>query len=52
MNSIWGGSSEDAFFSSEAIERHRVLQKPEYEASGRSTKQAYYVISVDVGRKG
>lgn len=51
-NSVWGGSADDAFFDSEVIDRHRILQKPEYEASGRSNKQAYYIISVDVGRKG
>jgi hypothetical protein len=28
------------------------LKQPEYEFSGRSTKNAYYVVAVDVGRKG
>lgn len=50
--SIWSGISEDAFFDGEVFNRNRILQKPEYEASGRSNAQAYYVISVDVGRKG
>ena len=50
--SIWSGISEDAFFDGEVFNRNRILQKPEYEASGRSSAQAYYVISVDVGRKG
>jgi len=27
------------------------LLQPEYEASGRSSNQAYYILSVDVGRK-
>ena len=50
--SIWTGTAEDAFFDGEIFDRHRILQKPEYEASGRSSAQAYYIISVDVGRKG
>lgn len=50
--SLWSGAAEDAFFDPDVIDRHRILQKPEYEASGRSSKLAYYVISVDVGRKG
>ena len=50
--SVWTGTAEDAFFDGEIFDRHRILQKPEYEASGRSSAQAYYVISVDVGRKG
>lgn len=50
--SIWSGTAEDAFFNSENFDRNRILQKPEYEASGRSNAQAYYIISVDVGRKG
>ena len=52
MESVWTGSSEDAFFNAEAFDRHRVLQKPEYEYSKRSTTSSYYVIAVDVGRKG
>lgn len=50
--SRWSGSVEDAFFNGEAFDRNRILQKPEYEFSGRSTLQSYYVLSVDVGRKG
>ena len=50
--SIWTGTAEDAFFDGENFDRNRILQKPEYEASGRSSAQAYYIISVDVGRKG
>ena len=29
-----------------------MLLQPEYEHSGRSSKNAYYVVAVDVGRKG
>lgn len=50
--SKWSGTAEDAFFNGEIFDRNRILQKPEYEHSGRSTAQSYYVISVDVGRKG
>ena len=32
--------------------RPRGHLRPEYEYSGRSTKNAYYILSVDVGRKG
>ena len=50
--SEWSGDVENAFFSSERFDKHRVLLQPEYEHSGRSAKGAYYVVSVDVGRKG
>ena len=50
--SIWSGTSEDAFFRTEIFDRNRKLLQPEYEFSGRSAKTAYYVLSVDVGRKG
>ena len=50
--SHWTGTVEDAFFNGEKFDRNRILQRPEEEASGRSSKLAYYVLSVDVGRKG
>ena len=50
--SKWSGTVADAFFNGEAFDRNRQLQKPEYEHSGRSSSQGYYVLSVDVGRKG
>lgn len=50
--SVWAGTVENAFFNGEIFDRNRQIQKPEYEASGRSSKNAYYVLSVDVGRKG
>ena len=50
--SIWSGTVEDAFFNAEIFNRNRVLNQPEYEASGRSSKLSYYILSVDVGRKG
>jgi len=50
--SIWSGSVENAFYSAEKFDKHRVLLQPEYEYSGRSSQSAYYVIGVDVGRIG
>ena len=50
--SHWTGTVEDAFFNGDKFYYNRQLQKPETEASGRSSKLAYYVLSVDVGRKG
>lgn len=50
--SVWSGITEDAFFNVELFDKHRVLLQPEHEYSGRSAKNAYYVISVDVGRIG
>ena len=48
--SEWSGDAENAFFSAEKFDKHRVLLQPEYEFSGRSSKNAYYVLGVDVGR--
>lgn len=48
--SVWSGDSENSFFSAEVIDKNRVLLQPEYEYSGRSSKSAYYVLGVDVGR--
>ena len=50
--SKWTGSLEDAFFDGDRFDRCRKLLQPEYEASGRSSKNAYYVLAVDVGRRG
>ena len=50
--SIWSGSVQNAFYSAEKFDKHRILLQPEYEYSGRSSKTAYYVIGVDVGRIG
>ena len=49
--SRWSGTVADAFFNGEAFDRNRSLQKPEYEHSGRSTLQSYYILSMDVARK-
>lgn len=50
--SKWTGDSENAFFSSDQFDKHRKLLQPEYKASKRSSKSAYYIIGVDVGRIG
>ena len=50
--SHWTGTVEGAFFDGEKYDRCRILQKPEYEASGKIAKQGYYVIAADIGRKG
>ena len=48
--SKWSGDAENAFFSAEKFDKHRALLQPEYQYSGRSSKSAFYVIGVDVGR--
>ena len=50
--SIWSGDAENAYFSSEVFDKHRQLLQPEYEHSGRSSKNAYYLLGIDVGRIG
>ena len=50
--SSWVGTVEDAFFNGEYFDRNRKLLRPEYEYSGKTVPGAYYLISVDVGRKG
>lgn len=50
--SKWSGTAENAFFNGEVFDKHRVLRQPEYEYSGRSSVGSYYILSVDVGRKG
>ena len=51
MESKWTGDTENAFFRSDVIDRNRILRQPEYEASGKTSKNQYYILSVDVGRK-
>ena len=50
--SRWSGTVEDAFFNGEAFDRSRQLEAAENEYSNRSSVQSYYVVSVDVGRRG
>ena len=48
--SVWTGDAENAFYSAQRFDKHRTLLQPENEYSGRSSKTAYYVLGVDVGR--
>ena len=50
--SKWSGTAENAFFNGETFDKHRILNQPEYESSGRSSTKSYYILSMDVGRKG
>ena len=50
--SVWSGDAENAYFSSETFDKHRQLLQPEYEHSGRASKNAYYCLGIDVGRVG
>ena len=50
--SRWSGSVEDAFFKGEQFDKSRILQKAEYEFHKGSGVVSYYIVSVDVGRKG
>ena len=48
--SIWSGDAVNAFYSAEKFDKHRILNQPEDEYSNRSSKSAFYVLGVDVGR--
>lgn len=50
--SKWSGTSDGSFFDGDVFDRNRILLQPEREASGRSALGAFYVLSIDVGRKG
>ena len=50
--SVWSGDAQNAFFSAEKFEKHRILNLPEYEPTGRGAKGAFYILGVDVGRLG
>ena len=50
--SIWAGTSEEAFFNGDSFDKHRRLNDPEFSASGRGNGKHYYMFGVDVGRNG
>ena len=52
MESKWTGNADNAFFNGEVFDKYRILSKAETEASDTRAKNAYYVMGVDVGRKG
>lgn len=49
--SKWTGIVENAFFNGEAFDHNRQLNLPENEASGKISKNGYYILSMDFGRK-
>lgn len=52
FNSKWAGAVEGAFFDMDKFAKQRTIELAEYRYDGRSTKDSYYVLGVDVGRKG
>lgn len=48
--SKWTGDVESAFFDVQKFEKYRVLNIAEYEYNGRTNKNGYYIMGVDVGR--
>lgn len=48
--SEWSGGVNNAFFSNDQFDKHRVLQMAEKGFGGRSQKSVYYVIAADIGR--
>ena len=48
--SVWAGSSEEAFFSSEQFDKCRVLNQPEHEFSKKGIGNYYYIMGIDVAR--
>lgn len=52
FNSKWAGAVEGAFFDMDKFAKQRTIELAEYRYDGRSTKDSYYVLGVDVGHKG
>lgn len=50
MESQWSGDAENAFFSADKIDKHRLLLQPEYIKNPKTSRGAYYVLGIDVGR--
>ena len=48
--SLWSGSSEDAWFNFDKLQKYRKIKNPETRAKGRGTQNQFYLLSVDVGR--
>lgn len=51
MESVWSGSVEGAFFDPDQFERCRTLFKAQTKYESKPAN-AFYVLGVDVGRKG
>ena len=50
MESTWAGDVESAFFSSERFDRQRKINLAEWKFNGKTSKEGYYIMGVDVGR--
>jgi len=48
--SKWTGTSEDAFFNEDLIDKNRILTEPEFEPETSKKRKVYYVIATDVAR--
>lgn len=48
--SIWSGSSEEAWFNFDKLQKYRKIKNPETHAICRPNSNQFYLISVDVGR--
>lgn len=48
--SIWSGSSEEAWFSYDKLQKYRKIKNPETHAICRPGANQFYLISVDIGR--
>lgn len=50
--SKWSGTTDNAFFDGESFDKNRIINVPETECSIKNNRTGFYVVSVDVGRKG
>ena len=48
--SIWSGSSEEAWFNFDKMQKYRKIKNPETHANSRASFNQFYLLSVDVGR--
>lgn len=52
MNSVWGGTTEGAFFNPTKFDQHRTIQLAEDYTRDKNSKDSWYCMGVDVGRLG
>ncbi len=48
--SIWSGSSEEAWFNYDKLQKYRKIKNPETHSNFRPNANQFYLLSVDVGR--
>lgn len=48
--SLWSGSSDEAWFKYDKLQKYRKIKNPETHAINRPDSQQFYLLSVDVGR--